>query len=99
MLRNLICGDNFDLKEVYPTLCAVKKELIRHHPTYHFNISDETANFTRFKRGDVLASDLTETYTVEEDGEMIAFPNGKVKIGQRSGLVMKEVNLTELFKK
>ena len=61
-----------------------------------FHISDDTANFTTFKKGDVLATDAVETYTVEEDGEMIAFPNGKVKVGQRSGLVMKKISIEEL---
>ena len=46
-----------------------------------------------------FASDSVEVYKVEEDGEMIAFPNGKVKVGQRSGLVMKEVSIDDLFKK
>ena len=99
VLINLICDKELDLPEDLPKICEVKKELIRHDENYDFYISDETANFTEFKKGKVLAADSIETYKVEEDGEMIAFPNGKVKVGQRSGLVMVEVDLNKLVLK
>ena len=97
MLRTLISGQRFQTPNVFPKLCQVKKELIRHQEKYDFYISDETANFTEFKKGDVLSRDSVETYIVEEDGEMIAFPNGKVKVGQRSGLIMKAIDPKDLF--
>ena len=97
VLRSLISGQGFQAPNVFPKLCQVKKELIRHQEKYDFYISDDTANFTEFKKGDVLAKDSVETYVVEEDGEMIAFPNGKVKVGQRSGLIMKAIDPKTIF--
>tara|TARA_X000000950_G_C13736900_1_gene586738 strand:+ start:100 stop:561 length:462 start_codon:yes stop_codon:yes gene_type:complete len=91
VLINLICDKELYLPEDLPKLCKVKKELIRNEENYEFYISDETANFTEFNKGTILASDSFESYKVGEDGEMIAFPNGEVKVGQRSGLVMVEV--------
>ncbi len=96
VLRALISNTKFAFDEKLPVLCQVKKELIRHDENYQFNISDDTANFTEYRRGDVLASDSVETYTVQEDGEMIAFPNGKVKVGQRSGLILSSTKLENL---
>ena len=91
VLRSLLSGAEIKMPNSLPLLCQVKKELIRHHEDYQFYIADDTANFTRYKMGEVLASDSEETYRVQENGEMIAFPNGKVKVGQRSGLVMIEI--------
>ena len=96
VLRALISNTKFDFEQKLPVLCQVKKELIRHEKNYQFNISDDTANFTSYRRGDVLASDSVETYTVQEDGEMIAFPNGRVKVGQRSGLILTTTKLENL---
>lgn len=96
VLRSLLNGSEFKMPTSLPRLCQVKKELVRHHEDYQFFIADDTANFTSYKKGEVLASDLEETYKVEEDGEMIAFPNGKVKVGQRSGLILKEVELEDI---
>lgn len=92
VLSSLVSGKKLETSNKLPKLCQVKKELIRHEEEYDFKISDDTANFTEFEKGTVLASDSVEIYTVEDDGEMIAFPNGNVKVGQRSGLVMKAVN-------
>ncbi len=92
VLRSLIAGKDLDLIDKIPKICKVKKELIKNDEDYQFYIPDETANFTYFKKGEVLSSDSLETYVVEEDGEMIAFPNGKVKVGQRSGLVIIEID-------
>tara|TARA_B100000925_G_scaffold33295_1_gene22074 strand:- start:216 stop:1199 length:984 start_codon:yes stop_codon:yes gene_type:complete len=96
VLRSLVSGEKFETSNKYPKLCQVKKELIRHEQEYDFKISDDTANFTEFKKGTVLASDSVETYKVEEDGEMIAFPNGNVKVKQRSGLIMRVVSPSDI---
>mgnify|MGYP001199317002 CR=1 FL=1 len=99
VLRSLVSGKVLSTPSTLPKLCLVKTELIRHEEEYNFLISDDTANFTEYKKGEVLAKDTVETYIVEEDGEMIAFPNGNVKVGQRSGLIMKEVSPQEFFKR
>jgi succinylglutamate desuccinylase len=98
VLRSLISGKELSTPSTLPKLCLVKTELIRHEEEYDFLISDDTANFTEYKKGKVLAKDTVESYVVEEDGEMIAFPNGNVKVGQRSGLIMKEISPQEFSK-
>ena len=95
VLRSLISNKKIEKKQRQPLLCKVKKELIRHEESYKFYISDDTANFTEFQKGDLLASDSTESYSVEEDGEMVAFPNGKVKVGQRSALIITKIKALE----
>jgi len=73
-------------------LCEVIKELIRNDEQYEFKISNDTPNFTRLEKGSLVASDSVETYYLERDGDMIVFPNPNVKIGQRSGLIVRRIN-------
>ena len=91
VLRELISDQYCHGELVLPKIFLVKKELVRNCVEYVFNISDETANFTRLDVGKIISQDKVDTYVVGSDEERIIFPNGDVKVGQRSGLVIEEV--------
>ncbi len=67
----------------------VKKELIKTSEMDELGFdSANTANFTQFNKGDLLLDAGKNSYLVEQDGEAIVFPNNKVPVGQRMGLVV-----------
>ena len=61
------------LKGYQKNYASKKRTTFRHDENYNFYISDETANFTEDLERK-FSSSVIETYKVEEDGEMIAFP-------------------------
>ncbi|WP_420804843.1 succinylglutamate desuccinylase/aspartoacylase domain-containing protein [Salinivibrio socompensis] len=44
-------------------------------------------NFTPFQQGECLATDEGEQIHAEQDGEVVIFPNAKVPVGHRAGLL------------
>ena len=72
----------------------IKQELIKINENYQLHLKDDVKNFTSFEKGYLLASDgEDEKYIVEKDGEAIVFPNNKVPVGQRVGVLLEEINL------
>ncbi|MFC3120425.1 succinylglutamate desuccinylase [Agaribacter flavus] len=55
---------------------------------FSLHFSDDAANFTAFKKGEVLASESGAEYCAEYDGEAIVFPNAQVALGQRALLTV-----------
>jgi succinylglutamate desuccinylase len=76
------------------TVFKVKQEIIKANEEYNLHLSDDVKNFTSFEKGTLLASDgKNEKYIVENDGEAIVFPNNKVPVGQRVGVLLERVKL------
>ncbi|NTS76091.1 succinylglutamate desuccinylase [Catenovulum sp. SM1970] len=61
-----------------------------HKTSEHFSLSfdNQLANFTEFKKGDLLATDNKREYRAMYDGEAIVFPNANVEIGHRALLTV-----------
>jgi len=74
-------------------LFAVKRELVKHSEEFSLNIADDLENFSDFKRGFQLSNDGEHSYIVEQDGEAIVFPNAKIPIGQRAGLIVEKTDI------
>ncbi|MGB3726697.1 MAG: succinylglutamate desuccinylase [Glaciecola sp.] len=66
----------------------VNQVINKQQADFTLSFDDDTANFTQFKQGDVLASETGTTYVAQQDGEAIVFPNAKVEIGQRAILTV-----------
>lgn len=64
---------------------------------FKLNLSGDVQNFTEFPKGFILASDRDVQYRVQEDRGYILFPNPKVKIGFRAGLLLVKGNLSDLL--
>jgi len=72
----------------------IKQELIKINENFNLLLDDDVKNFSSFKKGHLLASDgKNEKYVVEKDGEAIVFPNNKVPVGQRVGVLLEEIEL------
>ncbi len=72
----------------------IKQEIIKTNESFELLLDDDVKNFTSFEKGYLLASDGNhEKYVVEKDGEAIVFPNNKVPVGQRVGVLLEEIEL------
>ncbi|AEF55757.1 succinylglutamate desuccinylase [Marinomonas posidonica] len=71
------------------SLYEVLDSLIKDHDSYRLNIADELENFTPFKQYFCLAESLEQRYIVKQTGDAIVFPNTKLPVGQRAGLVVR----------
>ncbi|MCO7225408.1 succinylglutamate desuccinylase [Pleionea sp. CnH1-48] len=85
---NVKAFDNEDFN-----LFEVKDELLKKSESFALNISDDLENFSSFDAGFQLSEDSDGGYRVEEDGEAIVFPNAKVPVGQRAGLVVRKTRI------
>ena len=72
----------------------ISQRIDRFSADFHFNFTDDTANFTQFSKGTLLVSDGEKRYYSSSDHEAILFPNNKVTIGQRALLLVQPINLT-----
>ena len=75
-----------------PALFYIAHEVIKRTENFQLCFSDDAANFTEFKVGDLLATDTDYVYRVSAPGERILFPNSAVAIGQRALVVIRPLD-------
>jgi succinylglutamate desuccinylase len=75
---------------------AVVTALTKEAEDYQLHIDAQVKNFTRFEKDVCLASSAQGQYRIECAGDAIIFPNANVPIGQRAGLVVRNVALETL---
>jgi succinylglutamate desuccinylase len=63
---------------------------------YQLNIATDFENFTSFDAGFKLTQSQLSEYLVRQDGDALVFPNTKIPVGQRAGLMVREVALSSL---
>ena len=66
-------------------LYQVVQTLVRKGADYRLNLDADVANFTPLRAGFAVDSN----FRIECDGDAIVFPNAKVPVGQRSGLIVR----------
>ncbi|WP_232367588.1 succinylglutamate desuccinylase [Alteromonas pelagimontana] len=66
----------------------VNQVINRQQDDFVLHFADDLPNFTAFSKGAVLATESGATYSAEQDGEAIVFPNANVAIGQRALLTV-----------
>ena len=71
-----------------PQLFSVAQALIKHSDDFSFHFDPATDNFTAFAPGTDIASDGDQVYRVGEETEYVVFPNPKVALGKRAGLMV-----------
>ncbi|MFQ3175897.1 MAG: succinylglutamate desuccinylase [Psychromonas sp.] len=96
-LVNLIVDQEVAI-EVNSALAVYKvtEVIIKSSEKFKLNFADDVENFTAFPKGFILASDRDVKYRVEEENGYILFPNNKVKIGFRAGLLLKKDDLSAI---
>lgn len=91
MLRNLLEEDVLVLPEYSQCpleIYTVNQVIDKHQTDFTLHFTDDIANFTQFKKGQVFASETGNVYKAQFDGEAIVFPNAAVGIGQRALLTV-----------
>ncbi|RRV07501.1 succinylglutamate desuccinylase [Pseudomonas sp. v388] len=70
-------------------LFSVAREIIKRSEAFTFNLADNVENFSPLAQGYVLAEDAGgERWVVEEENARIIFPNPKVAVGLRAGILI-----------
>ena len=70
-------------------LFSVAREIIKRSEAFSFNLADDVENFSPLAQGYVIAEDAGDTrWVVEEEGARIIFPNPKVAVGLRAGILI-----------
>lgn len=81
--RELPPGDPAQLQRF-----VIARELLKHSPAFRLHLDDTVENFTPLQQGSLLAEDEGWHWIVEEHAARIVFPNPKVAVGQRAGLIV-----------
>ncbi|WP_394182509.1 succinylglutamate desuccinylase [Marinomonas posidonica] len=71
------------------SLYEVVDSLTKDHESYQLNIADDLENFTSFRQDFCLAESIEQCYIIKQTGDAIVFPNSKLPVGQRAGLVVR----------
>ncbi|WKB53418.1 succinylglutamate desuccinylase [Eleftheria terrae] len=66
----------------------VSRELVRASEGFQLLLSPEAPNFHRFSAGEAIAEEGGQVVRALSDDECIVFPNPKVALGQRAGLLV-----------
>lgn len=74
-------------------LYKVKQTIVKQSEDFELHFDDKTANFTEFRKGDVLASQSGIEHCALQDREAIVFPNASVEVGHRAMLTVVPVTL------
>lgn len=96
-LRHLIrTGELPQGNEASVSLFEVCDVLVKDAEDYELHIAENEKNFTAFDADYLLASSSLSSYRVQQDGDAIVFPNVKLPVGQRAGLVVRPKQLSDL---
>ncbi|MFC3533091.1 succinylglutamate desuccinylase [Vogesella facilis] len=95
-LRELLAGRrttaaNPDISAV--RLFKAKYDIVKHSGDFVLHLADDVENFTALPHGMTIAEDVQVRYVADGGEERILFPNPKVGIGLRAGIVIEPATL------
>jgi succinylglutamate desuccinylase len=67
----------------------VVRTLVRNHEDFKLLFSEDLPNFTAFPKNTPLMQDGDKIFRSHNDSERVVFPNSKVAIGERAGLIVR----------
>jgi succinylglutamate desuccinylase len=86
LTQNLLVVSDFEDCPI--EVFEVAQEITKTKDDFKLHFDDHLANFSEFKKGDLIASESGKSYYALQDFEAIVFPNAKVAIGQRALLTV-----------
>lgn len=97
-LQALVSGQSLPLRGQVPIrVFRVARSLIKRSESFKLYLSDDTANFTALPQDTLLYEQPGESYRVQHEKEWVLFPNPKVALGLRAGMMLIEVPRSTLF--
>lgn len=92
-LRELIAGEPLPAEPKRPvTQFEVCHSIEVTSDQWEFFVPDDALNFTEYEPGTLIWRDGDREYRVGEQPECIVFPNPKVPVGQRAGLMLRALS-------
>lgn len=82
--------------EHLPSCYRVTQALTKLSGKFQLHLSDSVLNFTAFPAGTLVAEDGDTRYEVVSPEEFILFPNPRVAVGQRAGLLLQPVTWADI---
>lgn len=70
-------------------------EIINTGKDFVLHIPEDVSNFREYPKGSLIWEDKEKSYRVKDQVEYIVFPNSKVGVGQRAGIMLRLVNMGE----
>lgn len=97
-IESLLCAkewqsDDFDVSAI--DTYVVHQSINRETENFALNFDDDVKNFTDFPKGYVLATDDGKEHCIDQDGELIVFPNANVQLGHRAILTIVPLDITD----
>ncbi|MBB5189342.1 succinylglutamate desuccinylase [Silvimonas terrae] len=89
-LRLMLAASPLPATGAKPRIFDVVGQLDKHSERFVLVVGSQMANFTAYPKGTLIASDGDYQYAVTHEEERIVFPNPKVKVGLRAGLMVVE---------
>jgi succinylglutamate desuccinylase len=87
-LDDLLRGAAPAAAKAEPHVFRVAQEIIKLSDGFKMAFGRDTRNFTALKRGEVIATDGATIYRVQNEEELVVFPNPDVRVGLRAGLMV-----------
>ena len=87
-LGQLLRGQKSVAAGAPPLRFRVAQEIIKHSAAFQLHLDDATHNFTAFGPGALIATDGERLVRVGPVTQYIVFPNPRVLVGQRAGLML-----------
>ncbi|APQ14109.1 succinylglutamate desuccinylase [Pseudomonas oryzihabitans] len=90
MLEALVEGREAELPPPESSLLRfrVARQVFKSSSRFQLHLADDVANFSPLRQGSLLAEDGSERWIVDEADARIIFPNPKVAVGLRAGLIV-----------
>lgn len=70
-------------------------EIINTGKDFVLHIPEDVSNFREYPKGSLIWEDKDHSYRVKDQVEYIVFPNSKVGVGQRAGIMLRLINMAD----